>query len=119
MSATGGDPPRARPSLPEDCSRPRFPLLCRSLRSLTRVRARHLHAAYVGAPFESDDKAVQSRYALCALARSEEHTSELQSLMRISYAVFCLNKKHIEHAINNARFHTGPAHTTWTRTPTK
>src|SRR3546814_10295346 len=28
------------------------------------------------------------------LARSEEHTSELQSLMRISYAVFCLNKKH-------------------------
>src|SRR3546814_3031341 len=28
------------------------------------------------------------------LDRSEEHTSELQSLMRISYAVFCLNKKH-------------------------
>src|SRR3546814_2959149 len=27
------------------------------------------------------------------LARSEEHTSELQSLMRISYAVFCLQKK--------------------------
>src|SRR3546814_8953405 len=28
-----------------------------------------------------------------ALIRSEEHTSELQSLMRISYAVFCLKKK--------------------------
>src|SRR3546814_6512639 len=28
-----------------------------------------------------------------ALARSEEHTSELQSLMRTSYAVFCLKKK--------------------------
>src|SRR3546814_8062937 len=28
-----------------------------------------------------------------ALARSEEHTSELQSLMRLSYAVFCLKKK--------------------------
>src|SRR3546814_2585134 len=27
------------------------------------------------------------------VSRSEEHTSELQSLMRISYAVFCLNKK--------------------------
>src|SRR3546814_5190691 len=27
------------------------------------------------------------------IARSEEHTSELQSLMRISYAVFCLKKK--------------------------
>src|SRR3546814_10285352 len=30
---------------------------------------------------------------LPARARSEEHTSELQSLMRISYAVFCLKKK--------------------------
>src|SRR3546814_8210091 len=29
-------------------------------------------------------------------ARSEEHTSELQSLMRISYAVFCLKKKTIQ-----------------------
>src|SRR3546814_2334839 len=29
-----------------------------------------------------------------AAERSEEHTSELQSLMRISYAVFCLKKKH-------------------------
>src|SRR3546814_7907816 len=29
----------------------------------------------------------------CAMKRSEEHTSELQSLMRISYAVFCLKKK--------------------------
>src|SRR3546814_13806494 len=40
-----------------------------------------------------------SRYAVCRLQppghpfRSEEHTSELQSLMRISYAVFCLKKK--------------------------
>src|SRR3546814_10287681 len=31
--------------------------------------------------------------AVALLARSEEHTSELQSLMRISYAVFCLKKK--------------------------
>src|SRR3546814_6243367 len=31
--------------------------------------------------------------AVRAAARSEEHTSELQSLMRISYAVFCLKKK--------------------------
>src|SRR3546814_1047838 len=30
-------------------------------------------------------------------ARSEEHTSELQSLMRISYAVFCLKKKTTNH----------------------
>src|SRR3546814_4352968 len=32
-------------------------------------------------------------------ARSEEHTSELQSLMRISYAVFCLKKKQNKHEI--------------------
>src|SRR3546814_8677759 len=32
-----------------------------------------------------------------ATARSEEHTSELQSLMRISYAVFCLKKKTKQH----------------------
>src|SRR3546814_10423237 len=35
--------------------------------------------------------------------RSEEHTSELQSLMRISYAVFCLNKK-------NPPTHSAPSH---------
>src|SRR3546814_6358049 len=33
------------------------------------------------------------KFALEKFWRSEEHTSELQSLMRISYAVFCLNKK--------------------------
>src|SRR3546814_6907788 len=34
-----------------------------------------------------------SRQSLVRAARSEEHTSELQSLMRITYAVFCLKKK--------------------------
>src|SRR3546814_10218698 len=38
---------------------------------------------------------VPSFAALRRRARSEEHTSELQSLMRISYAVFCLKKKNI------------------------
>src|SRR3546814_7824918 len=38
--------------------------------------------------------------------RSEEHTSELQSLMRISYAVFCLKKKNKN---NTKKYHT---HTT-------
>src|SRR3546814_8129367 len=36
-------------------------------------------------------------FSATALARSEEHTSELQSLMRISYAVFCLKKKTTNH----------------------
>src|SRR3546814_8828972 len=35
-----------------------------------------------------------------ARQRSEEHTSELQSLMRISYAVFCLKKKKVTNAQN-------------------
>src|SRR3546814_4214702 len=35
--------------------------------------------------------------------RSEEHTSELQSLMRISYAVFCLKKKQTQNYINILR----------------
>src|SRR3546814_4583933 len=37
--------------------------------------------------------------AISRMTRSEEHTSELQSFMRISYAVFCLKKtnKHITH----------------------
>src|SRR3546814_7944824 len=41
-------------------------------------------------------------------ARSEEHTSELQSLMRISYAVFCLKKK--KHT-NNENQNSNNAHT--------
>src|SRR3546814_9462824 len=43
-------------------------------------------------------RAVQQRAANLAIPRSEEHTSELQSLMRISYAVFCLKKKQHKNA---------------------
>src|SRR3546814_5021550 len=39
----------------------------------------------------------RSPASIRALSRSEEHTSELQSLMRISYAVFCLKKKNRKH----------------------
>src|SRR3546814_8328866 len=42
----------------------------------------------------------QDRGSLPLERRSEEHTSELQSLMRISYAVFCLNKKNIDEVTN-------------------
>src|SRR3546814_3157533 len=35
--------------------------------------------------------------------RSEEHTSELQSLMRISYAVFCLKKKKKKHTLQSIK----------------
>src|SRR3546814_10775725 len=39
-------------------------------------------------------------------ARSEEHTSELQSLMRISYAVFCLKKKNRNQSIPSTQHNT-------------
>src|SRR3546814_8469462 len=53
---------------------------------------------------EADDAEQGAREDLrreCQRGRSEEHTSELQSLMRISYAVFCLTKtkrQHLEQA---------------------
>src|SRR3546814_2797003 len=40
-------------------------------------------------------------YIPLRLTRSEEHTSELQSLMRISYAVFCLKKNKTLHSTTN------------------
>src|SRR3546814_7481116 len=60
-------------------------------------------------------KAFVAEEGFVLLSRSEEHTSELQSLMRISYAVFCLKKKKntltknntgIEHTIQKHRPHT-------------
>src|SRR3546814_4876490 len=52
-------------------------------------------------PFAADESCVSlaeldslvGRFDTVNIKRSEEHTSELQSLMRISYAVFCLKKK--------------------------
>src|SRR3546814_4714967 len=48
-----------------------------------------------------------------ATRRSEEHTSELQSLMRISYAVFCLKKKKKE--MKRTHMHSGPKYTSDTQ----
>src|SRR3546814_5525762 len=72
----------------------RLPALCLSYSSpiVARVARRSLQgtdraasAGRIGGGF--------SRRADAAHSRSEEHTSELQSLMRISYAVFCLTKQ--------------------------
>src|SRR3546814_7807774 len=48
-----------------------------------------------------DDGDQPSRDERTSGGRSEEHTSELQSLMRISYAVFCLQKKNTQTITNN------------------
>src|SRR3546814_1001853 len=50
----------------------------------------------VTVPSFSPHAAAGRRTCAKAPVRSEEHTSELQSLMRISYAVFCLKKKNIK-----------------------
>src|SRR3546814_9378665 len=55
-----------------------------------RDRARQ-HARYFG-NLARADRARRRRSEAAGARRSEEHTSELQSLMRISYAVFCLTK---------------------------
>src|SRR3546814_5128031 len=57
-------------------------------------------------PARSPQRRSRPRGSPCARAtaarRSEEHTSELQSLMRISYAVFCLKKKtHIKQFLSH------------------
>src|SRR3546814_7755686 len=66
---------------------------CRSNRtvpvSASSTRAAYLAAASAGAETVSHKKPS----AIAVRIRSEEHTSELQSLMRISYAVFCLKKR--------------------------
>src|SRR3546814_8640355 len=63
----------------------RLPHRRRAVGALVSAQFRH-HP--VGKPV-----AMTGHEHITAACRSEEHTSELQSLMRISYAVFCLNKK--------------------------
>src|SRR3546814_9981863 len=61
------------------------------------VLAREIHSNIVAIDSEQihlETARVVDGGGFCFL-RSEEHTSELQSLMRISYAVFCLKKKNI------------------------
>src|SRR3546814_8905976 len=62
----------------------------------------HRRAQRAGGLFEVARRLLHDRQrTLHVLAfRSEEHTSELQSLMRISYAVFCLKKKTQDEKIN-------------------
>src|SRR3546814_5222602 len=52
-----------------------------------------IYATVVTAPDSLLPKQREDILEARAVSRSEEHTSELQSLMRISYAVFCLKKK--------------------------
>src|SRR3546814_10240578 len=87
-------------------------------------------AAHLAAPDEEQRPLHRDRHETPFAAgrrRSEEHTSELQSLMRISYAVFCLNNKkqmttsthrpnRIQHYTNTK--HNNPQYTLTAKLPT-
>src|SRR3546814_5954307 len=61
-----------------------------------RLRQRQAQAGALGLAVQRLVHLAEGRHHLVEV-RSEEHTSELQSLMRISYAVFCLKKKNQTH----------------------
>src|SRR3546814_3149813 len=73
-----GRPDNPRLSLTSACADPRSPAWI----SKNKLNEENVHGARHGRRLRRQN-------------RSEEHTSELQSLMRISYAVFCLKKKNI------------------------
>src|SRR3546814_3304150 len=52
------------------------------------------------------DRLIVIHHQYASLGRSEEHTSELQSLMRLSYAVFCLKKQRKYTSVDNNSTHT-------------
>src|SRR3546814_9401064 len=73
-----------------------LPSICALLAAAERLsvchsKKRDLHLSFFSA--DRNGVSVGAMLSITSDRRSEEHTSELQSLMRISYAVFCLKKK--------------------------
>src|SRR3546814_3661138 len=71
------------------------------LRRTAQSPGRHIYEPRPRLEWRRGFRPLPSLPPMPSASRSEEHTSELQSLMRISYAVFCLkkkNKKHPPHA---------------------
>src|SRR3546814_3446466 len=94
--------PRPRlscPSVPwphQACSGPGAAASPLALSPRVRLGRLRVRARKKSAPWRLHLSSVVVSFSATA-ARSEEHTSELQSLMRISYAVFCLKKKNMKH----------------------
>src|SRR3546814_7425496 len=70
---------------------PCFPMARKSLRTADTAAAGATPQRFAARPCGNSEN--RFRIACGPTPRSEEHTSELQSLMRISYAVFCLKQK--------------------------
>src|SRR3546814_1910039 len=85
--------PSCNSRLPSGSGSPKSPSTGVSLSSgLSRLRG--LSQFWMRLEMKSGSLSCRHRVTVAAVRhRSEEHTSELQSLMRISYAVFCLKKK--------------------------
>src|SRR3546814_6088090 len=98
----------ARADRRADCAWRRRPV--RSQQRCARVARQHHQVPQASARPTAADASRPSRAALYRpdvrhsdeTRRSEEHTSELQSLMRISYAVFCLKNKKKRYTADNA-----------------
>src|SRR3546814_4711270 len=94
--AAAGDAPYLRARLPgpdaRSARRYRSLALWRE-RGNVRTRRSRFVRRDAGIAAARAERCLAVAHLLDPLRRSEEHTSELQSLMRISYAVFCLNKK--------------------------
>src|SRR3546814_9130894 len=83
--------------------------------NIVEKRLKNKSAATLQSPIGYFKRALKESYSEPDVAnhdRSEEHTSELQSLMRISYAVFCLKQKNTH--INNSHTPTIHKHSTAT-----
>src|SRR3546814_4636516 len=94
----------------------------RSLAGSKDAAAPRTHSAPAGiSPASSRRVASAAKMPPPTIVRSEEHTSELQSLMRISYAVFCLNKHtnnhDLKHQHNGLRTETCKPQQVATTTP--
>src|SRR3546814_2527771 len=86
-----------------DARRPEKPLQGAERNSTSGVsRPKAIQISSGVASFQPGGGSLSFHARYCS-RRSEEHTSELQSLMRISYAVFCLKKKKQQH---NTDHHT-------------
>src|SRR3546814_3301609 len=70
-----------------------FKLLGKGVLMHSTIDTRILHIVQQAAHYGIGTMSLGEALTAALVLRSEEHTSELQSLMRISYAVFCLKKK--------------------------
>src|SRR3546814_3198057 len=82
-----------RLTIPGHCSRATSAIS----QTFWRITMCQMHSSHTSKQNSSEWTRLHRAPRLFLRVRSEEHTSELQSLMRISYAVFCLKKKKEQH----------------------